>query len=204
VSVRSSNVEVAGINGGTGIVFGSAKAFVQPHPADPTKEIQYISLEGPEHGVYLRGSSRLIGGEAVIELPESFRLVAREEGLTVNLTPLGPNRGLYVERKGLDGIVVRENEGGKGAVSFDFLVMGERAAMPHHVAIQENTHFAPEPGTTVAEGRLPGAYRDLMIRNGTLNVDGSVNEVNATGLGWRVDKGKWTGGKRASAEPARE
>lgn len=199
VSVRSSSVETAGINGGTGIVFGSAKAFVQPHPADLTKEIQYISLEGPEHGVYARGTMRLVGGEAQILLPESFQLVAREEGMTVNLTPLGPHRGLYVESKSLEGIMVRENTGGKGDVSFDYLVMGQRSAMPKHVAIQKNTHFAPQPGTNVPAGQLPGAYRELMIKNGTLNNDGSVNEFGATSLGWRQQHGVWTGGKRASA-----
>ncbi len=204
VSVFNSNVEIAGINGGTGIVFGTAKSFVQPHPEDPTKEIQYVSLEGPEHGVYFRGTARLVDGEAVLSTPESFRLVAREEGLTVSLTPLGQSRGLFVARKGLHEIVVRENEGGNGDVAFDFLVMGVRAAMPEHVAIHENTHFAPRPGTTLPEGSLPAGYRELLIQNGTLNTDGSVNEVRAAALGWRFENGGWTGGKRASAPVAVE
>ncbi len=202
VAVFNSNVEIAGINGGTGIVFGTAKSFVQPHPVDPTKEIQYVSLEGPEHGVYFRGTAQLVDGEALLSMPESFRLVAREEGLTVSLTPLGQSRGLFVARKGLQEIVVRENEGGNGDVAFDFLVMGVRAAMPEHVAIHENTHFSPRPGSTLPEGSLPAGYRELLIQNGTLNSDGSVNEVQAAGLGWRFEKGGWTGGKRASAPVA--
>ncbi len=204
VSVRNANVEVAGINGGTGIVFGAAKTFVQPHPADPTQEIAYVSLEGPEHGVYFRGTAQLVNGEASLSLPESFRLVARAEGVTVNLTPLGPNRGLYVARKGPAGIVVRENEGGAGDVSFDFLVMGVRAALPDHVAIRENTHFAPEPGSVVPAGSLPGSYRALMIQNGTLDATGAVSEASATRLGWRQEQGAWTGGRRASAPLARD
>lgn len=204
VSVRNANTEVAGINGGTGVVFGTSKSFVQPHPSDASKEIQYVSLEGPEHGVYFRGTATLSGGRAVIATPESFRLVARAQGLTVSLTPLGPNRGLYVAHKGLDSIEVRENEGGNGTVAFDFLVMGERSALPAHVAIRDNVHFAPEPGTVVNEGELPGTYRELMIRNGTLNADGSVNDVNAVGRGWRREQGSWTGGARESAPIARD
>jgi hypothetical protein len=204
VSVLSSNVETAGINGSTGTVFGAAKSFVQPHPVDPTKEIQYVSLEGPEHGVYFRGTTELVGGEALIAVPESFRHVARDEGLTVHLTPLGPSGGLYVAAKSRAGITVRENPGGSGNARFDYLVMGQRSALPEHVAIQDNVHFSPEPGTRVEPGRLPGAYRDLMIRNGTLTADGTVNEAMATGLGWRQAEGVWSGGNRASAPIARD
>lgn len=204
VAVRNANVEVAGINGGTGVVFGAAKAFAQPHPLDATKEIQYISLEGPEHGVYFRGSAKLSRGEARIPVPESFALVAREAGLTVNLTPLGPNRGLWVAEKGLGQIVVRENEGGSGEVAFDYLVFGVRSALPEHVAIRENRHFAPAPGSTVPEGVLPGDYRALMIRNGTLDADGSVNAGRAIGLGWRQEDGAWRNDRYESAELARD
>ncbi|NOT32392.1 MAG: hypothetical protein HOP15_18255 [Planctomycetes bacterium] len=208
VSVRNNNAELAGINGGTGVVFGSSKSFVQPHPLDASKEIQYVSLEGPEHGVYFRGTATLVDGRAELVTPASFRLVARAEGLTVSLTPLGPSRGLYVAHKGLDSIAVRENEGGKGdgwsRVEFDFLVMGERSALPTHVAIRDNVHFVPPPGTQIAAGQLPGAYRELMIQNGTLNADGSVNDVNAMGRGWRLEQGGWTGGALESAAVARD
>lgn len=202
MSVLSDNLETAGMNGGTGIVFGASKSFVQPHPDDATKEIQYVSMEGPEHGVYFRGTQRLAGGEAVLEVPESFRLVARAQGLTVSLTPLGPSAGLYVAEKGLERIVVRENPGSSGDVSFDFLVMGVRSAMPEHVAIRDNVHFAPEPGTVIEPGRMPGEYRELMIQNGTLDPDGAVSMQRALDLGWRHEGGAWASGPAAGAPPA--
>jgi hypothetical protein len=204
VSVRNANAEIAGINGGTGVVFGSSKSFVQPHPSDAAKEIRYVSLEGPEHGVYFRGTARLARGRVVIATPESFRLVARAEGLTVSVTPLGANRGLYVARKGLDGFEVRENEGGSGDTEFDFLVMGERSALPHHVPIAENRHFLPTPGTVIREGELPGSYRELMIRNGTLRADGSVNEASAAALGWQPERNAWSAGRLESAPVAKD
>ncbi len=129
----------------------------------------------------------------------------------MSVTALGPSRGLYVARKGLDAFEVRENEGGSGVVAFDLVVMGKRSALPEHVAIRDNVQFAPAPGTPVAEGQLPGAYRELMLRNGTLNADGSVNEGNAAGRGWRLersadktDKSGWTGGNSESASIARD
>src|SRR5262249_31266830 len=103
---------------------------------------------------------------------------------------------------------VRENEGASGTVAsnvaFDFLMMGERSALPHHQPVRDNVHFAPAPGTTIAEGDLPGSYRELMIRNGTLNADGSVNEASAAARGWRRERGQWSGGKAESAPIARD
>jgi hypothetical protein len=203
LSVRSATAETAGINGQTGVVFGASKSFVQPHPTDASQEIQYVSLEGPEHGVYWRGSARLANGVAVLAAPESFRLVARADGLTVSVTPLGPSCGLYVAKKGLDGFEVRENEGGKGggAIEFDFLVMGKRSAMPEHHPIRENRHFLPEPGTVIAEGELPGRYRELLIQNGTLEPDGRVSAASAA---LRARQAEHDGVAGEAALPARD
>lgn len=73
--------------GGTG-----AKYFIEPHPVDASKVIKYIALEGPEAGTYFRGTARTRGGVAVIDVPESFRYVTDEEGLTVQLTAVALRR----------------------------------------------------------------------------------------------------------------
>jgi hypothetical protein len=102
------------------------KFFVQDHPSDPTKVIAYAALEGPEAGTYVRGTAQLANGEATIELPESFRLVTGEQGLTVQVTPLEECNGLYVVEKSPQRIVVRELSGGRGNARFDYLVQGIR------------------------------------------------------------------------------
>ncbi|MEL7341145.1 MAG: hypothetical protein AAGM67_11710, partial [Bacteroidota bacterium] len=49
------------INGaGQGEVFGDNKSFRIDHPTDPSKEIWYVSLEGPEAGAYVRGTAELV------------------------------------------------------------------------------------------------------------------------------------------------
>jgi hypothetical protein len=116
------------------IVRGS-KNFVVAHPSDPTREIVYASLEGPEAGTYIRGTAELVNGEAVIELPEHFSLVAAEEGLTVVLTPLGEWLQLYVVQKSTQQIIVREAGGKSG--QFDYLVQGVRKGYENYQVIRD-------------------------------------------------------------------
>ena len=111
------------------------KQFVQLDPHDPTREIAYVSLEGPEAGTYIRGTAQLVDGEAVIELPEHFSLVTSEKGLTVQLTPLGEWLQLYVMERSTTRIVVREANGKDGR--FDYLVQGVRKGYEDYQAVQE-------------------------------------------------------------------
>lgn len=114
-----------------------SKNFVTDHPTDPTKEIVYTSLEGPEAGTYIRGTAQLVNGEAVIELPEHFDLVTAEGGLTVQVTPWGECNGLYVAERSSRRIVVRELQNGRSNVKFDYLVQGVRRGYEHHQVIRE-------------------------------------------------------------------
>ena len=66
-----------------------SKSFAEPHPTDPTKEIRFVCLEGPESGTYFRGSAHVAGGFAKIAVPESFRAVTDDKNITVQLTPTG-------------------------------------------------------------------------------------------------------------------
>jgi hypothetical protein len=109
-------------------------SFVEAHPTDISKEIVYASLEGPEAGTYIRGTAQLVNGEAVIELPEHFGFVTAEEGLTVQLTPLGEWLQLYVVEKSTLRLVVREAQGKSGR--FDYLVQGIRKGYENYQVIR--------------------------------------------------------------------
>lgn len=78
--------------------------------------------------VTVRGSARLVAGEAVIELPGAFTARAREAGLTAHVTPTADCAGLYVAERSPARLVVRELGGGRGAASFDYLVVATRRA----------------------------------------------------------------------------
>ncbi|MCX7716755.1 MAG: hypothetical protein N2Z73_04995 [Endomicrobia bacterium] len=105
------------------IVKSGSVSFIRPHPKDPTKEIIYVSLEGPECGMYVRGSGQLVNGEAVIELPEHFSLLASAERLTAHVTARGETEWwLYVKELTKERLVVKEAKGGRSNVSFDYIV----------------------------------------------------------------------------------
>ena len=100
------------------------KYFIQYDPTNPERGIAYAALEGPEAGTYIRGEAELVNGEAVIELPEHFALVTSEEGLTVQLTPIGEWLQLYVVELSPRRLVVRETQGKDGR--FFYLIQGVR------------------------------------------------------------------------------
>jgi len=113
------------------------KSFVQQHPKDPTKEIVYVALEGPEAGTYVRGTAELKDGEAAVALPEHFALVTGTEGLTVQLTPVGQALVLYVVEESPARLVVREASGKSGR--FNYLVQGIRKGYEDHQVVRDRT-----------------------------------------------------------------
>ena len=110
-----------------------AKPFVQPHAKDPSKEIVYIAAEAPEPVVMLRGTARLVEGNATIEIPEHFRVVAAEQGVQVQVTPHSADTfGLAVVEEDRERIVVKELRDGKGNFTFGYLVTAIRSGFEHH------------------------------------------------------------------------
>lgn len=135
----SGNVYVLG-----NIYKSGSVSFVMDHPTDATKQIVYVSLEGGENGVYVRGSSQLNNGMATVKLPEHFSLVASLEGLTVQVTPTGECKGLYIVSKSPTEIEVKELGSGTSDVTFDYLVNGIRKGYENYSAIQDKLPGVPE------------------------------------------------------------
>ncbi|MCP3995925.1 MAG: hypothetical protein GY722_12805 [bacterium] len=170
------------VNGGLDVL--GSKNFIQPHPVDPSKEIRFASLEGNESGTYFRGSSRLAGGSAVIQVPEEFRLASEAEGISVQLTPRGPDADLWVDSVGLDRIVVQ----GFDDVEFDFFVTGVRRGFRDLQIIRENRSFVPDKRGLPFGEQFPEAYRSILVDNGILNPDHTPNEETAARLGWTLNE----------------
>jgi hypothetical protein len=117
----------------------------------------------------------------VIEVPEEFRLVTAEEGLTVQLTPYGPAR-LWVESKGLTEIVVR----GDLDVPFDYMVNGVRRGFEGYEPLRANESFRPRFRGVPFGHELPPSLRQVLVANGILNADFTPNEATAAALGWTL------------------
>jgi hypothetical protein len=179
-----------------------AKYFVEPHPTDASKVIRYISLEGPESGTYFRGTARTVGGQAVIEVPESFRIVSDEEDLTVQLTPVGALTTMAVMSQDLNSIVVRSLKD----VSFHYLVQGVRRAFKGFNPISPGGEFTPWGPKAVMQASLPEELKRRLVANGTYNTDGTVNMSTAERMGWaqkwRDDEAKAKAAQQAAAAKA--
>ncbi|HEY6064514.1 MAG TPA: hypothetical protein VIY96_00060, partial [Thermoanaerobaculia bacterium] len=157
-----------------------AKSFVEPHPHDASKIIQYTSLEGPEAGTYFRGRARFENGLARIPVPDHFRMVTDPEGLTVQITPIGEMASVAVLRMDLNEVVVQSSRN----VEFSYLVQGIRASQKNRPVIVTSSALTPES----ANAKMPVGWPDLikrhMIENGTYKEDGTVNLETAHRLGW--------------------
>ena len=83
------------------------KSFIEPHPTDPALEIAYVALEGTEAGTYFRGRARVQNGLARIAVPEDFRLVSEDAGLSIQAMPIGEMATFAVMRIDLNEVVVK-------------------------------------------------------------------------------------------------
>ena len=100
-----------------GAFSATTKSFLIDHPTKDGMKLQYGSLEGPENGVYVRGTS----SSNIITLPEYWSTLVDESTVTVTLTAIGFYQALYIAEKGKNYIKVG---GAKG--SYDYVVYGER------------------------------------------------------------------------------
>ena len=107
-------------NSNTGHFTATSKSFLIKHPTKPGKKLQYGSLEGPEHGVYVRG--RLTDNDT-IELPDYWTALIDPNSITVNLTPVGAHQELYVADIGDNKVIVG---GSTDHMDFFYTVYAER------------------------------------------------------------------------------
>ena len=99
----------------------TSKSFVITHPTKPGKTLRHGSLEGPEHGVYIRG--KLVDGET-IELPDYWIGLVDEDTLTVQLTPSGRFQRLYVDNISNSTVTIANED--DGPIDCFYFIQAER------------------------------------------------------------------------------
>jgi hypothetical protein len=109
----------------------TTKSFDIPHPTKEGMRLVYGVLEGPEHGVYHRGT--IEGkGNLLIELPDYWSELVNED-YTVTLTPHG-NYGVHIVQKSLNSFTISlsGNLISKKfkTIKVDYLVHGSRKDAP--------------------------------------------------------------------------
>ena len=127
---------------GEGVVFGDTKSFVEDHPTDDDLRIVYTSLEGPEAGLYVRGTATLEGGYAIVEFPDHFVWLAAPEDLTAFVTPTSSgSRGLAVVELDSAYMIVEELDGGTGNYPFYYRVEGVRVGYEGYEPIRHRSEL---------------------------------------------------------------
>jgi hypothetical protein len=102
-----------------GSINATTKSFLIDHPTKEGLKLQYASLEGPEHGVYLRGKT----SENIIELPEYWSELVDEDSITVHLTPVKyPQPNIFVESWDNNKVVLSSDKD----IMVHYTIYGER------------------------------------------------------------------------------
>ena len=102
-----------------GTISATAKSFNIEHPLYKDKRLVHGSLEGPEHGIYIRGTIEASNG-CEIELPEYWSAMC--EDYTVQLTPHGPYT-VFIREKQKDKVMIGCSDKN---YKFDYYIVGAR------------------------------------------------------------------------------
>jgi len=115
------------VQGGVGIsgaLNATTKSFNIPHPTKEGKDLRYGSLEGPEFGVYVRGTLK---GSNIIELPDYWTKLVDANTITVSLTSIGKYQKLSVKEVKDNTIIISSDGWFKKEIHCYYVVYGERA-----------------------------------------------------------------------------
>ncbi len=165
----SAGNATAGMQGDSGLVFGTTKSFIIPDPNRSDRMIHYTSLEGPEAAIYVRGTANLASGKAYIEFSEHFAAMAVPSSITVTLTPRSAiSMGLAAVDVTVNGIRVAELAGGTNSYSFDYVSYAVRKGFENYQVYLSKEEAQQLTGKTTAVARslapLGAASKSLAAR----------------------------------------
>jgi hypothetical protein len=105
-----------------GDLSATSKSFLIPNKLKPGYMLRHGSLEGPEHGVYVRGK---LHNENKIQLPDYWKWLVDENTITVQLTPIGTFQKYLVESISTSEIEISNLENSENINCF-YIIHGER------------------------------------------------------------------------------
>jgi hypothetical protein len=117
------------------------KPFDISHPSKEGQRLRYVSLEGPEIGVYFRGK---LTNENIINLPDYWKDLIHSESISVNLTPYSEYQELYVESIDEHQIIIKNKE--STSINCYYTVYAERKDMEKLIVEYEGSSPKDYPG----------------------------------------------------------
>lgn len=128
-ATSSDKVLETGDSGGTnfyvnanGDLSATSKSFLIPNKFKPGFLLRHGSLEGPEHGVYVRGK---LLNENKIHLPDYWEWLVDDTTITVQLTPIGTFQKYLVKSISASEIEISNLEN-SGNINCFYIIHGER------------------------------------------------------------------------------
>jgi len=144
---NSAAVSKAGMtinDAGQGLIFGDIKSFKCDYPLDEEHDLWYISLEGPEAGMYQRGTSKLTDGRCEVVLPDTYTSIANMSTSTIIVTPLNSKTyGLAVVEKTENGFIVEELMDGNANFDFDWEIKSVRIGYENYEVLKPKNYAGP-------------------------------------------------------------
>jgi len=116
------NLTVTGNTTITNHLSAASKSFLIDHPTQVGKKLQYGSLEGPEHGVFVRGKTN----HNIINLPNYWPALVDENSISVNLTPISAASNIHVVDYNNTRVITNGNNGNY----YFYTIYGERKDIP--------------------------------------------------------------------------
>ena len=129
----------------------------------------HSTLEGPEYGVYYRGSSKLDSGAVKVDLPEYFEALAEKTDATVQLTSVGgiSNLTIKLDDENIftnNSFCVCTDDAGSQTQCFHWIVNGRR--IDKHILCN------------IAQGDRPGACDDGRLCTTRWEYRGEMENIN--------------------------
>lgn len=108
-----------------GTLVQSATPLFETHTSDGRNLVSYSARQA-QPTIEDVGEARLLSGEAYVAIDSTFAsTMDHHSNYVVFVTPEGDSRGLYVASKTLTGFVVRENQGGRSNLVFDYRIVAK-------------------------------------------------------------------------------
>ena len=97
-----------------------------PASATSVRRVRTYSPQSSQPMIEDNGEAQLVNGSAYVRVDPAFANVVDQRTIySVSITPEGNSNGLYVNQKTLNGFAVRENNGGRSSVAFEYRIVAK-------------------------------------------------------------------------------
>jgi len=123
ISVINNSISVSGTGG---YFYNGVCVIGCVSSASIARRVRTYSPQSTQPMVEDNGEAQLINGAAYVRVDPAFANVIDQRTVySVSITPEGNSNGLFVTQKTLNGFAIRENNGGKSTLAFEYRIVAK-------------------------------------------------------------------------------